>query len=239
MSIYTSTRTLPSCKVERELLVELEKYIRQKMETLYANNPKAKPSVLSYKVIINDSAGSETLFSIEDYTGQYFPNDIQTIHLRCRASQHDMSLSVKFGLVRDATEVEMSYTGDSAREIVTGVCEEIIKRTKVYETNNYIFQLGTVYAFIPLLLFIMSATLLSAMPPEPIEYRKTIETILVVPMLLSLGWFLLIFFKPYSTFHTRQNERRERRLNWILLGFLGFILFTVIGVYFRNQLLGF
>lgn len=239
MPTYTSTRTLPSCKVERELLVELEEYIRQKMETLYANNKDAIPSVISYKVIINDSVGSETLFSIKEYNAQYFPNDIQAIHLKSNASRHNMSLAVKFGLVKGATEVEMSYTGDSAREIVTGICEEIIKRTKVYETNNHLFQLSSLLLFIPILLFSVSLALVIGSLEHPEVYHKAVQSVSVAVLALSVGWFVLTFFKPYATFHTRRNEKLERRLNWILLTFLGFILVTVIGVYFRTRLLGF
>lgn len=239
MSIYTATRTLPSCKVERELLVELEEYIRQKMETLYANNPKAIPSVISYKVIINDSVGSETLFSIKDYNAQYFPNDIRAIHLKSETSRHNMSLVVKFGLIKDLTQVEMSYEGDSAREIVTGVCEEIIKRIKVYETNNYIFQSSSAFTVIPALFFPVSLALIAQILDFPGRIPKIVQPIATALLLISIGWFIVMSFKPYSTFKTRRNEIRERRLSWVLLGFLGFVLFTVIGVYFRNQLLGF
>lgn len=68
----------------------------------------------------------------------------------------------------------------------------------------------------------------------------------------SLIWFIaigsfsaiasnsfVVAFRPYCTFETRRAERRNRQFNWLVLGFLGFILFTVVGVYFRQKLLGF
>jgi hypothetical protein len=87
--------------------------------------------------------------------------------------------------------------------------------------------------FIPAL-----ATLLDA-KDIPSQNKAVLLIASAVVVFLATVFGVLILLKPYTSFDTRRNETMAKRVNWILLGLLGFFLFTVLGVYFRQKIFGF
>jgi hypothetical protein len=241
---YSLTKTLPSCFIERKLVVELENYLRRKASE-HAVLEEGQDNVF-YEIIIKDSLGQERLTSIEDFQKAYFPDDTKLIRMKAGDLNYTIEIEITLGLGKSETDIEIGFKGKSAREITTGIAAEITSILKSYKTSNYwihssdwfaiIPGVGVIMAFVALCTTILGLIAISEPPP----FNSLNALLLITTFGLFFSTFLILRrMKPYSVFETRLNERRQRQVNWLLLGFLGYILFTVIGVYFRNKLLGF
>ncbi|MDQ1591708.1 MAG: hypothetical protein QOG71_2335 [Pyrinomonadaceae bacterium] len=235
---YLLTKKLPSCFIERKLLLELEQYIGRKLSEFIP--PKNDILIKKYDFTVFDSSGVEVLKSVEDFHRTYFPDDTQLLKIRGSAwknSESNLDIRIEFGLTNNATNLQISYEGNSAREVATGISAEVISILNSYKTNNYLFQwFGAVLS--GFLTAIIIHLLAFALRIHFAYYPIIVGGFAAVCGGL-LGMFFVTKYKPYSTFETRLNEKRKKQLSWIVLGFIGFILFTVVGVYIRIKLLGF
>ncbi|SRR5579875_1274708 len=148
---YSSETRLTSCSVEKELLQELEDYILRKAkeleQSLTENEycPKglsANESYGFYTFTIEDSTGVEELSSVADFHLQYFPNDTKQVtpYYHSGAS-NNLRIKVKFGKeYYSQTDLSITYTGDAAREIVTGLASGVQQIIRPYRRLSYIFN---------------------------------------------------------------------------------------------------
>lgn len=242
---YHLTKTLPSCFIERKLLIELEHYLKRKISE-HSPVEEGQDDV-PYGIIIKDSLGQERLRSIEDFQRTYFPDDTELIRMRARGIRAtSLEIITTFGFTKYETKIEIQSYDKSAREITTGIAAEVASILNSYKTTNHwihssswfevFFGTGAIITSA----FLIASSILVAIQAWslPFNFVNTLLLLITAEFFFCM-FFLLKRFKPYSTFETRQNERRIKQLNWILLGFLGFILFTVVGVYFRQKLFGF
>ena len=227
-SSYSLSKKMPSCRVDKVLLGELEQYIKQKFETL---SPK-----ITYELNIKDSIGTETFNSIEEYNMTYFPNDTKNISIKCRTSDYRMETNVSFDISLLSSELSIKINGGSARENALSLSEEILRRINPYKTNNDFFSVFSPYG---VLIGVVFSILWIGSVFNAFLSSNYILIAIIVLLLGCIGWIIFALLLPYCTFKTRRNEKLETAIKWIILGMIGFILFTVIGVYYRQKLLGF
>jgi hypothetical protein len=233
---YSLTKLLPSCTVERKLLLELEEYVRRKTaEFARLDDPLTKQH---YQFIVVDGSGAETLKSVEDYKRAYFPDDTARMKLEAACKGKDsISIGIILAVEKPLSQLEIQYDGNSAREVATGIASEINSIMESYKNSHKWFHLfpGTITI---LLLFAILAITFS-IDKSILANVPAVGSVILGAVTVLVVLHVLPLLVPYSTFETRRNERRKKQINWILLGALGFILFTVIGVYFRKRLFGF
>lgn len=238
---YNLTKQLPSCNVERKLLQELENYARRKVAEL-APPPEDLAGVLNQSFTIVDKFGVENLKSVEEYQRTYFPDDTRGISIEVRSfGNPHLSIEFKFSPTKSDSNLRVRFDGNSAREVATGIAAEILSIMESYKTSNHFFHS---YLGVPLVLVIFAALLTGFILPG-IRLTPT-DAVPYLLLNLGLGAVTVLLavaagekFKPYSAFETRRNERLKKQFNWLVLGLLGFLLFTVVGVYFRQKLFGF
>ncbi len=238
-SSYSLSKTLPSCNVDKILLEELEQYIQQKVQNLA--DPDNKDEV-SYELHIKDSIGLEQFNSINEYNKTYFPNDTEGITIGCRSlytKNNHQVIKIRFATRKFASEINVSLVGNSAREIALSLSDEILRIIEPYKTKNYLFNPNGIHGLAVFAVTCLCASFLSGNELLSEPYKKFAQAVVFVAMICGFSWFILLFFKPYCTFKTALNEKRETKVKWIVTGIIGFILFTVVGVYFRQMLLGF
>lgn len=238
---YNLTKQLPSCTVERKLLLELESYIQRKIAEL-APPFEGIRSGLGKSFTVSDKFGVETLKSVEEYQRSYFPDDTRRISIEARSfGKNTLSIEIKFSPNKVTSELSIRFDGTSSREVATGIAAEILSIMESYETSNHWFHY--VYG-IPTGIFLYAVLYVSALfagykPSRQDVLTHLLVNVIIGTVLMAIGISFNEKFRPYCTFETRRNEKRKKQFNWIVLGVLGFILFTVIGVFLRQKLLGF
>jgi hypothetical protein len=233
---YYLTEQLPSCIIERKLLLELEDYVKRKCAEFVSREETSK---LRYTFRISDEKGVERLDSIEEFKRSYFPDDTRRIVIECKVYDvKSLDIEINFSKFKDTTTLNVSFDGNSAREITAGIAAEILSILESYKTSNHLFHSYKTYALFAACLALISIPM-NILLKSQANITKNVLIFGGAGAMASLYAVFIILFKPYSTFETRKNEKRKKQLNWVLLGALGFILFAVIGVYFRQKLFGF
>jgi len=226
MGNYTLDTDLPSVHVTNDLLRDLENYIIRKASQITKEDEQKVRS--RYEVLIVDSSGRETLNSFAQFKFSFYPNDTREIRIKSRAA--DMNWEVV--MARDRAKLQIFLQQEGAREIVRGIHTEVKHLFKQYGNFNSLFH----YWFIPVVAIPISMFFLLASHFTPQErlwfgFGPTILSGIYIP----IGGI----FKPYCVFPTRQNQMLQNCFKWFVAGLLGFLLFSVVGVYFRKSLLHF
>jgi hypothetical protein len=220
MPTYSLQKRPDSCSVEKELLLELEGYIRRKAGELDVTPERGR-----YEVIIDDSIGKEELHSVDEFRSLYFPNGTRSIMLTYRGISPNLELTVKFSkdyLV--SSSVEIAYTGESARETAIEISARIDEIIRPYKTPNLFHPNPMIFSILCTALVMMFSFLTGNLVTK--AFRA--GALLAVPT-LAIGWYLLAgFLRPYSAFKTRRNEDFLRWHRWLTMGIIGTILFGVI-----------
>ena len=243
MQRYSIERLLPSVNVDMALLGDLERFILRKNETLSEAETADSLRESRYAIKIVDSFGVEELTSIDDFQLSYFPNDTKKIELSLDSYKPHLNLSVKFAIDRANSAITIRYKGKSARQTVEGLVAEILQIVHNSRTLNSWFHYGpgvdAAFSLISIWLIISSLVTYITMAFKPMPLTFEIATFLLVAGLSVIALLAAAKLRPYSRFHTRKNKSLDGWVNWLLLGFLSFILFTVVGVFFRKTLFGF
>lgn len=236
MRLYSLSRKLPSCQVKRLVLEDLEKYIIDKVKAV-----ADKGEAASYGLTITDSIGAENLPSIREYEKPYFSDDTKGIAMTSRiiGNSSKLSIELKFSVIEMSSKIEVTSNVEPARETAMNIAEEIVRRLNDYKTRNYLFDQHSVYSLIASLSCLFGAFGLGLSLVAATPYKGLLGGISGTVFILSCGWFALRRSKPYSTFETRLNEKRERRANLIVGVIISFIFVNVIGTYLRVKFLGF
>jgi hypothetical protein len=215
--------------------LELEQYVQRKVAELDPSESQRA----SFEFIIIDSLGVETLKNIKSFHRSYFPDDTKRLTIRYKPSDNPkLNIELNFTPNKESTNLEVFYDGTSAREITIGIASEIGEILSSYKTPNHWLYYGQGVPFILGLSGTFSLVILALRSKVSLVPVIFLWFILIFPI-RGIVSILAAYFKPYSTFETRRNERRKKQENWLLLGIMAFILFTVIGVYLRQKLLGF
>ncbi len=233
---YSLTKIIPSCLIERKLLLDLENYIQRK--TADSSSSEDFPTRRTYKFAVVDSSGMETLNSVGEFQRNYFPDDTLRIKLEgTRRGNESLNIEITFAIIKDLSKLEIQYDGASAREVTAGIASEVFSILGSYETSNKWWHLfpGT----ITMLLIGALLTIVFSIDKELLAKIPAVASITLGAVGVLIMLQIIPAMLPYSTFETRKNEKRKKRISWIVLGVLGFILFTVMGVYFRQKLFGF
>src|ERR1051325_336428 len=233
--MYSLSHNLPSCRVDKDLLIDLEKYLLSKIDIA----TKDSGAIGEYHLKLKESGGTETIPTIQNYEAQYFPDDMKGISMEAGvplASPPALNIKLQFHVTSPQSQLEITTYIDPPRETALSIAGEIERRLKPYQTKNYLFDRYSKYFLISTMSF--SFALVGIGQTAFIAPTKTLY--ISVPMAgVTLCWAILMFLKPYTTFRTRLNERRDYYINWLVGGTIAFILFTVIGVYFRQKIFGF
>jgi hypothetical protein len=203
--------------VNQDLLVDIETYILSRWKDL-----QREPADPSYYFSITDAVGSEKLTSVNDYKAHLFPDDIKEATLQVWGTP---AITINFDVDSIGSKVSIEMEGPNARELAHGILDGIFGSVRPFETYNYIFDPNNIV--FPLLFGLggvigaglAGAFIADRLFPGPNNPAIIIGTIGGAILSFTLT-VLVVRLHPYTTFHTRLNQRRRTVWNWLIYGVL-------------------
>jgi hypothetical protein len=134
MAGYKFEKKLRSYSVNRRLLKDVELFLLEKAKELAEE--KFKPD--DYSVQIEDSLGTQTMSSIDEYQYSQFPNDTKTINLHYLSYRADVDLRLRLSISPYRSIFAAEFSGKAPRQRVLGIWAELGHLLAPYRNKNYL-----------------------------------------------------------------------------------------------------
>ena len=221
---YSFEKKLPSVFVDKRLLVDLERYILHRCRQLDVR----RKQVPDYYVTIIDSSGTMSLQSIESYPREIFDNEIETVSLAYGGIFETIKIYLRFAKSRERSEIEISYKGENAREIVESIKIGIMQRLKDAKTWNAIYHIP--WGLQGILIWVTLAGFVGIIINL---YREQYWSQTLTATTIGLAVYLFApIFKPYTAFETRRNMSIRKWSGWLVESLLGILLIWLLWLLF-------
>ena len=235
MSYYELKHRLPSCHVTPTLLQAIEDYVlAQAPQSLGASPEKVRSG---YRIEVEEGLGTESLSSIAEMGRLKFSDS--TASIRIVVSQLETSGRVDVYFHRDdgVSRVAIRAEGDNARATAVGLYDGIMRVIEPHRTSSWLFHphpvlVGMLSAGAPIAFLVAVGVALRAKPGPG-------SAAAFAALLGVAGYHAMSFLRPYTSFESRQSERRDRLWSWFATGLAAFILFGTTFTWIRQRLLGF
>src|SRR6266576_2381700 len=132
MAKYAFQRRLPSYFVNRAFLKDAELFIQEKARNFQGENYNPE----QYTIEIQDSLGTQTLASIDDFHYSEFPNDTRSIRLK-HETYHPQYFVIRLTLDQEP-KLQIDLRSESPRQQALGIsaeAEHVLSSSK----NNHRF----------------------------------------------------------------------------------------------------
>jgi len=231
---------ISSCHIDKQTVAYVERYLTEDVPQIIGIELK-DPSL---NVHITDSDGEQILPSITAYQYDKLPDTTKSISLSYGESYYTNSVNVNFTSDIVGAKITINIFCESSKEKSHAILNGITNILKPCKTFNYLFHphpflQGALTTLVPTMWGI-SFMYLGNKVYQVIDLALSHSIPCVISILLTIyvitGWKL----KPSITFDTARQARINRMTHFLFYSFLGFILFTLIGVVIiRKKLFGF
>lgn len=237
MPSYNKQHSISTYLINKSLIESIENYFEKNVSEILSLKIPDSKTYSRTEVIVHDSHGQEGYKSIKEYKLSHFRNDITgiTINYRLYAERKDASITIRFGLEKDNTDLAINLTDDNAREKVCALEQGILDILNQNKTNNWL--LYPVWYLNALLVLGVLYTGLLTFSGDSTRQESRIYGIITGTLLMYLWVFH--YFKNYSSFDTEKQKQLDKWFAWLLMGLLSFLLFTTLLTSLRKSLLGF
>ncbi len=236
MSEFTLEKRITSCLVTKDLLRQLEVYLVQYIAKIIDIPPDMLRESLS--ISISDSLGTETLKSISNYLPSLFPKSITEVRIDLYlVHPKHISVSIHFGKDKTSSQISIRYKAKQAREVVMAIDGGLRQIFEPSTNANNIFHPPEAA-----MLMIWFLGMLVG-PVSMFAFAKGAFSIGVIGTVTVLTLIFYTFvgpvIKPYITFDTQRYAAMKRWSDWIIRGFIGFLIFGTLLTLLRRQIFGF
>lgn len=227
MSKFEIKKPIIACHVDKDLLNELEKYIKDDIskqidiskEIIYED----------YSISIQDESGEEKIKGIFSYPLSSFPDSTNKVKIQVIVSRpkyftifidFDKEYSGKYN------KISISCESDNARETALGIYEGIKRIIESHRNNNEFFHpsLG-IETFIYIFKFFFLGISFSIFQINHI--------LALISFLIFLGMIMYEFtgnmFKRYITFETNYNSKLQKSFKFYIMCLLS-LVFLILGI---------
>lgn len=222
-----------ACHVNKNLLTELEDYIKNEIPK-QINVPK-KNFNERYTISIRDKSGQEEIKSISHHSLSLFPDSTNKIEINVRFFQEkEFTLSISFDseYSKKYKSIKISYEANNAREITLGIYDSLSRIIESHRNQNELFHpTGNIEIFFSVskFLLILSAFLM-------LEIYSVLALLFLLIFLITITYsFVGSTFKHYITYETNQYFKLQKSYNvfqYILISIIiGIVLIFVSGVW--------
>lgn len=244
---FNLRQQLPSCYVTKDLLERLEDHLLSQAAEF--TGLTEDQLVGCYHVSVVDNLGDEELASIKDFPAPLFPDNTRTISLELwisdRQSPLDQGLRVTlhFTGYRENAGVKISATANSARSRVVGLYDSFMRILEPCTNASRFYYPpalveGLLWVVTPLvgmfsLIFVLAAFEDASRGGQTLAYLSVLAFLSLVAYYVGKRW------RPYIAFDSRRAQHARKMADWLLLGWLTFLLFGTVLVFLRRQVFGF
>jgi hypothetical protein len=200
------SRHLPSCKVSRELLVELERYLSERRaDGVFA-------------ISVTDASGVATWLSVRDCP-DLFPDGTKAITFTRDAAQgQDLRIAIRFDVRKQHSLATIEFNDAALHETAKAVLVEIERLIAPYQTSHYLYHSSVLWALVPVLWAWAVAT----------QWRHLKLVLGDVALLgLSAALYGMAYLQPFTMFETALNRKKERWAEPVKTGLLVFALAVI------------
>jgi len=228
MNKFEIAKPIIACHISKELLNELEKYIRYEIpkqigvskETIYEK----------YSISIQDESGEEKIKEIFNYPLSIFPDSTNKIEIQVYVYQpKDFTFSINFDKEYSGkyNKIRISYESDNARETALGIYEGIKRIIESHRNHNEFF-----HPSLGIELIIDMTKFLFLYTSFFLIYQKY-HVLALISFLIFLGMIIYQFtgnvFKRYITFETNYNSKLQKSFKFYRNVLLS-LLFLILGI---------
>jgi hypothetical protein len=234
---YKLTKKLPTIDVDIVLLKDIETYLLSNLPKLFdIDESKIREK---YYTEIKEANGEHSLGLIEQYDGNLFPDTTTRITVGLRIHNYDTNIDINISITFDRDELFSNikiYLFDlNPKEKANGILAKLDSLINERKNLNFFFHP-------PMLLNIILGTIGYLIPTASSFIFKYSTKLGVASILfgLSIAAYFWLFkkWKPYVSFASNRQMRNNSIANYLLLGVLGFILFSTGLLFIRKYLIG-
>lgn len=232
---YRYKKTLKTVDVNKELLVDIERYCFKKLPELINVSEDEIRKV--YKTTIEEINGEQQFDLIDNYEFKQFPDDTKKISTGFSffdfKKDIEFTIHIYFGLEAMHSSVDIKIKSDNAREKAMGISQQLDRIINERKNMNFIFNPSLWLGFT---ITVFGIFLLSF---SPLLFKYNMKagfaSLFIVFMICAYFW-LFKNWKPFCSFDTNRQNRNDKIANYFLLGILSFIIFST-GLYFIRKLI--
>ena len=217
---FSLTKPITSCEVTKDLLLEIEQYLFQRIPGL--TGIREEELRQEYKISITDDVGTEEMTSISSLIGTMFQDGTKSVAITLSHYRgKELRIRIQFLGNRDSI-VRVEYDGDNARQVVVTIYQDISKLIGESSNANWVFHPPSGLAFI-LGFFLFTPLVASAY-----LFAFKIWGPAVACLLVEIALFSYIVagrtLKPYIAFLSKRYESYKK-----YNGFLYALFISVLG----------
>lgn len=230
MNEFSLRKDIPSVKVSKELVEQLENYILQDVSEIIGIDYKLLKE--NYTVEINDELGTETFKSISDYSLNRFQDGTKNIKFGFSLySPLNFRIKVSFDVDKYSSKIDLYIKSIKPREKINGIYNGLLDRLMIHKTYNRYFHNSLIKGIISGLNGIILTISL-------IQFSKGNLFISLILLLIATGSIIAVLnisnIKPYSEFDTNKQRIYNKFFSWFIWGILSFIFFGLILGYLKD-----
>jgi hypothetical protein len=220
MNEFNIRKNLPSIKVDKELIEQLENYLLSNVPEIIGIEKHLIEEKYSLEIV--DSLGTGKFNRISEFPLSLFQDGTKKIKFGFSFyGLISFSIYISFSNTQSSSELDISLKTNNPREKAQGIYNGLMERINQHKTYNFIFHnismgivvgLGT-WLIIPII-------------------NQTIKKNYLWASYLTLATIIMFFigisgakFKPFSEFLTKKQIRYNKVISFLIWGIISYFIF--------------
>lgn len=234
---YKLKKKLPTIDVDIALLKDIETYLLLNLPKLFEiDESKIREK---YYTEIKEANGEHSLGLIEQFDGNLFPDTTTRVSVGFRTFNLDTDLHINICITFDIDElfscISIDLFDSNPKEKANGILAKLDSLINERRNLNFIFHP-------PMLMNIILGTIGYLIPAASsfiFKYSTKLGfTTILFGLSIAAYFWLFKKWKPYVAFDSNRQKRNNSVANYLLLGVLGFMLFSTGLLFIRKYLIG-
>lgn len=224
MSEFSSHKVIAFCRVDKNLLAEIEAFLLNKVSTL-VNIPENK-LIEEYRVSIEDDSGTEEFRSIREYSFELLPDKTREISLRLNVySPKVLRIRVTFKSGETAHScISITYKAENAKMVAKEIQQHVNTLLHQSSNHNEIFH-PVLYGLTPTLA-LMASTALSTVGVF-IDSTTSVKILLPLSALFLLTYTATgTWLRPIISFDSKRSRTLDSFGRWAF----GVLIMLIVGI---------
>lgn len=241
MHQFTIEKPLPPVTVSIDLVRSLHSYLSSKALSLKLADDNEDAVASAIKISIEEEFGEETFNSLAEYSPTKFPDTTKCITVSLAGKSgtglEGLLIVVRFHKDRDFSKLKISYKAKNAREFSTGIAQGIMDCLAPHHKGLGWLHPGPLLTGV---LYGLAFVTLSLLIKSIGNGSANTSLIIGVALFLNISYTLILpKLRRYTEFESRITETKLKWWDWAIKGVVGFIVFGIFFVAFKDWVLTF